>query len=275
MAPISSLPAKADLAHASFPYSGGLGGPAAFEQRPAMAFQTTNRHRGIAVSVASAATATASETGRALTEQLAPFLRDGETMPDAGLLQDLLGRYLDARGRELIAVDHTYQAEIRGHRVLRAEQALAMANVRQDLRAFRIAVDTILGDGHCQMMLGTRNFTTRDPAALGGLARQAAQALRDPAFFFDTSWPNACGRSSAELARMLETSARELLELHQQALSRQRVRRRIELGNKEESLAATRTAISEGASLLKGLLTFAGNAFLARRLRPSHRKKGG
>ncbi len=78
-----------------------------------MAFQTTIRQRSLAVDVAAAAKALAPATRASLAEKLAPYPRDGEAMPDGGLLQELLGRFLEAQAGTLAAVDQTYNAEIR------------------------------------------------------------------------------------------------------------------------------------------------------------------
>ncbi len=109
---------------------------------------------------------------------------------------------------------------------------------------------------------------------LAGLARHAAQVLRQPGFTFDAETPNSLGRDSEAMSAALEKEAGELQALTQEELGQKRLRRRIELGHKEKALAATKEAVSEAAALLKGLFVFTGNRFLAKRLRPSHRKKG-
>lgn len=238
-----------------------------------MAFQTSGRHRGLAKGIAQSATVLAEKTGSVMEQKLAPFLREGEAMPDAGLLQRLLARYLEAQGEELAAADQAYNLEVRQVRALRLDLSEAMARARWSLRDFRQVVDRAFGPGSCQLMLGTCNFTTRDPAMLTALLRQAALVLRTPAFEFGPQELAPLG--SAGLADLLEAESRAVTEMMDGRLVPLRFRRSVGLGNKEEQLAATRTAISEGALLLKGLLTFTGNAFHARRLRPSHRKKGG
>jgi len=240
-----------------------------------MAFRTTIRHQRIALSVAASAASLADDTRSVMAEKLAPFLREGESMPDAGLMQELLGRFLLAQGEELIAVDHSYNVEVREHRLLRLRYFEAMAEVRQLLRQFRFVVDSVFDSERCTVALGTRNFTTRNAGLLAGLARQAAYALREPKYYFEKGASPALGASSAELADSLEAAATSLYEVAERQLTEQRKRRQIELGNKEETVATAREAISEASSLLKGLFVFTGNAPHARRLRPSHRKKGG
>lgn len=239
-----------------------------------MAFQTTIRQKSLAVDVAAAAKTLAPATRASLEEKLAPYLREGEAMPDGGLLQELLGRFLEAQAGKLAEVDQAYNAEVREHRLLRLQQVQVMAQTRASLRMFREAVERIFGDDHCRLALGTRSFTTRDPGVLAGLARQAAQVLRQPGFIFDAETPNSLGRDSEAMAAALEQEASQLQQLTQEGLGQKRLRRRIELGHKDEALAATKEAVSEAAALLKGLFVFTGNRFLAKRLRPSHRKKG-
>ena len=239
-----------------------------------MAFQTSGRQRGLAKAIAHSAMVLAQKTGSVMDQKLAPFLREGEAMPDAGLLQQLLARYLEAQGDDLAAADQAYNSKVGQHRALRLELAEALAQARWRLRDFRLIVDRVFGAGSCQLILGTRNFTTRDPAALASLLRQGAMALRTPAFAFEPR-PELAPGGSAGLADLLEAEARQLTEMTEGRLLPSRFRRSVGLGDKDEKLAATRTAISEGALLLKGLLTFTGNGFHARRLRPSHRKKGG
>jgi hypothetical protein len=229
----------------------------------------------LAVSIAAAATELSVETRAAIHERLAPYLREGEVLPDAGLLQELLGRFLEAQGNELVAADSVYQAEVRDHRLARVAHLEAMRATRADLRWFRQVVESIFGTDHCKLALGTRNFTTRNPAILAGLARQASQVLRQPAFYFIATTPGSVGTNSASLAAALEARATALQESTSKLLGNHKLRRQIELGNKDAALAATKQAISEAATLLKGLFVFTGNRFVARRLRPSHKKKGG
>lgn len=240
-----------------------------------MAFQTSIRQRGLALSIAGAASSLAAETRTAMQEKLAVYLREGEQMPDAGLLQELLGRYLEARSQDLVAADEAYNQRVRDHRMVRQRQQAAMRDARWSLRDFRVAMDSIFGKEACKLMVGTRDFTSRDAGVLAGMLRQGAQCLREPNFEFGPQSPNSIGRDSATLATELDRAATKLMEITQRQVLDQRMRRRVELGRKDEQLAATKEAITEASSLLKGLFIFTGNAFMARRLRPSHRKKGG
>lgn len=240
-----------------------------------MAFQSSIRQRGLALSIAGAATSLAEETQTAMREKLAGHLREGETMPDAGLLQQLLGRYLEARSQDLVAADEAYNAKVRDHRMVRQRQLAAMREARISLRDFRIAMDGVFGKDACKLMIGTRDFTSRNAGILAGLLRQGAQCLRQPNFEYTGKARGALGRDSATMATELDRAATKLMEITQRQLLDQRLRRRAELGRKDEELAATKEAITEASSLLKGLFIFTGNAFMARRLRPSHRKKGG
>lgn len=238
-----------------------------------MAFKTPLRHRGLAAGIAGTARASAAQTGAQMRERLAPYLREGETLPDAELLQELLGRYLEAQGAELMAASEAYRDEIRGHRLKRLELEQAKAEARANLRAFRLVMDRHLGPGHCALALGTRLFNTKEAARLVSLARAAAAALLQPGFRYDGASPLLFDGDL--LSQALEASARRLEEIAQGEVLQLRARRGVELGNQAARLAETRLAISEGAALLKGLLTFTGNGVRARRLLPSHKKKGG
>jgi hypothetical protein len=240
-----------------------------------MAFQSSNRQRGLALSIAGAASSLAAETRAAMQGKLAAYLREGEQMPDAGLLQELLGRYLEAQSQDLVAADQAYNQKVRDHRMVRQRQQAAMEEARVTLRAFRMAMDLIFGEEVCKLMVGTRDFTSRNAGVLAGILRQGAQCLRQPNFEFDPQTPGSSGRDSARMAAELDRAATKLMEITQRQVLEERTRRRVELGRKDEQLAATKEAISEASSLLKGLFIFTGKAFMARRLRPSHKKKGG
>lgn len=240
-----------------------------------MPSQSSIRHESIALSVASAATTLSANTREVMLAKLTPYLKDGETMPDTGLLQELLGRFLADQAGDLAAADQAYSAAIRRHRALRIERFATMAKVRSELRAFRELFDRVFGPDCCKTVLGTRNFTSRDPTMLVRLMQQAASALRDPSYSFDETREGAHGLASAPLADQLEQVASGLKQLNEEQLEVQRIWRRAELARKDQKLAATKLAVSEAAALIKGLFVFTGNRFQARRLRPSHRKKGG
>jgi hypothetical protein len=240
-----------------------------------MAFQSSIRQRGLALSIAGAASSLAAETREAMQSKLAAYLREGEQMPDAGLLQELLGRFLEARSQDLVAADQAYNQKVRDHRMVRERQQAAMREARMTLRDFRVVVDGVFGKEACKLMVGTRDFTSRNAGVLAGMLRQGAQCLRQPSFEFDAQNPRSLGCNSATIATMLDRAATKLMEITQRQVLEERTRRRVELGHKDEQLAATKEAITEAASLLKGLFIFTGNAFMARRLRPSHKKKSG
>jgi hypothetical protein len=239
-----------------------------------MAFKTSIRQKELATGIVSSAVLLADDTRRVLAEKLARYLREGETMPDAGVLQELLARYLADQSEQLIAVDHEYNAEARQVRLLRLRQLEAMAKTRSVLRHFRVSVEQVFGREACKTALGTCNFTSRDPGMLAALARQAALYLRQPEHRFEPHQDLKTVDTDLMVAT-LERVAEELSALAAGELLRRRARRGLELDNKAAQLAVTKTAISEVAGLLKGLLTFAGKGIHARRLRPSHRKKGG
>ena len=102
-----------------------------------MPSQSSIRHESIALSVASAATTLSANTRDVMLAKLVPYLKDGETMPDAGLFQELLGRFLADRAGDLGSADQAYSTAIRRHRALRIELLAAMAEVRSELRAVR------------------------------------------------------------------------------------------------------------------------------------------
>ncbi len=233
-----------------------------------MAYRTTVKHKEIAAEVAASARNLASETRDIMNEKLAPFLLEGETMPDAGLLQELLSRFLVAQGQDLLAADDSYSREVRDHHELHWRCLESMAEVRRRLRDVRYAADRLFGAETCKILLGTRDFTTRRAAILVGLARKAAQALREPQYYFEPEPAAGLAFSSSRLADELERASGALARLADQQLKEQRKRRQAQLGVKEERLASTKEAISGAAAVLKGFYLFTGNSFHARRLRP-------
>ena len=237
-----------------------------------MGYATIARHHSVAMDVALAAQNSPSTTRDVITARLAPFLEEGEVMPDAGLLQELLGRFLKAQGQDLLDADSVYLAQIRDHRMQLPDLREAMDQVRTSLRDIRHVFDRDFGPEKTDRLLETRNFTTRRPAKLILLAKTTLAALRTPdAEIGESGLP---GVTTERLAAGLERNIQVLEEVHLDRVGTVRRNRKVELGHKEAQLGATKAAISQAASLLKGLLTFTGRAYLTKGLLPSHRKKG-
>lgn len=230
-----------------------------------MAFKTTIRNQRVSHFVASSAVGLADKVHQQVAEKLRRLLREGESLPDLKLLQDLLGRYLEERGSQLLEVDDRYSGDQILARDLQLERERLTQQLRLRLRDARQLFDR-LGREKSEVYLPKRSFSKLGAAELIRLANQAASVLRDPERSPERQAVVGAG-SQAELLAGLEAEAgqlQEVLDRKEGALARQK---QIGLEEKSAEIEATGKAIRGAASLLAGLYTFAELPFHARRIR--------
>ncbi len=237
-----------------------------------MAFKTTLRNKRNATFVAWSARALAERAGAVVLAKLQALLRPGETMPDVVLFQELLGRYLEERSRQLAEVDGRYSEEQRIGRALRLERQRQMKQVQNVLRDARNLLDRRIGKDESSLHLKQRSFARRDAVSLVQLAQEAAVALRDPKVAWEPAAISGVATGSATLAEALEREAGLLQQLSEDQENLQARLKQAGLEEKAAELEKAKVAIRGGATLLAGLYTFADMPFHAERVRLRGRK---
>lgn len=237
-----------------------------------MAFKTTLRNKRNATFVAWSARALAERAGAVVLAKLQTLLRENETMPEVVFFQELLGRYLEERSRQLAEVDGRYSEEQRIGRALRLERQRQMTQVQAILRDARNLLDRRIGKDESSLHLKERSFARRDALSLVQLAQEAAVALRDPKVAWDPAAISGVATGSATLAEALEREAAHLQRISEDQENLQARLKQAGLEEKAAELEKAKTAIRGAATLLAGLYTFADMPFHAQRVRLRGRK---
>lgn len=237
-----------------------------------MAFKTTVKNQRLTHFVASSARGFADKVRENLAGKLLGLLREGEILPDLKLLQELVGRFLEERGAQLLEADDRYSSDRVIARELKLDRVEQTRQLTLRLREARQLFDR-LGKERAEAVLPRRGFSKLSAAELIREANQAASILRDPE------------RAGARIASVGASSQTELLEgleadarLLQEVLDRQEglQARKKQLGLEEKSIeiAASDRAIRNAANLLASLYNFADLPFHAQRVRRRVSRKG-
>lgn len=206
---------------------------------------------------------------RAVDVALRPFLREGEALPDAQLLVELLLRRMEARLGALVETDRLHNDELADDPPLRAARESGVETLRASLMELFEVVVGIYGGGARTALWSGR--LDNDPARLvhsadvviRGLPGAALGESRLTGVELDrAAWVTRLSSEQAALSTALEALAREGREAEQT------------LQAKHVALAASDEAFTEAASMVAALLRFADEPELARRVRPSVRKPG-
>jgi hypothetical protein len=123
--------------------------------------------------VVGAVTANAPKVVQSLTEHLTPLLREGETLPDIQLVQELLMRLVQEREQELVAKDDANQLELLDVNPRDRRDRLA-AEVYAEVVSLRKTAEGLYGIDGVRKLLGFSGATAEDPELL---LRQADQAM--------------------------------------------------------------------------------------------------
>jgi len=235
-------------------------------ERP-MAFKATVRNQRISHFVAASALGLAEKVSDTVGKKLETVLRDGETLPDLKLMQELVGRYLDERGLQLLEVDDRYSNDQVNGRDLQIERGELVKNLRRCLTQTLFFLDSQFGREKAEAYLPKRNFSKSPPAELLRLASQAILVLQDPQRAAPSIKAGGVSIPSADLVAGLETAARQLQELLDRLEGLQARQKQIRLEEKSAEIEASSTAIKGAVSLLGGFYIFADLPFHAQRLR--------
>lgn len=239
-----------------------------------MSFKTTVNRQQLAVEMAGTARVLAPEVTEIFERTMAPFVREGESLPDLKLLQEILSRWLVESGQQVLAIDDRYSAELRRQQELRTRRQEMVAGLRERLRDVRYMLDRQFGKERSEGLFPERNLTLPRAAALIRTGRQAVEVLRDPELTWVQLVPNKMLDGREEVADALEAECGALEHLLDETIKEQKRLRLLRLGDKQAELKAVAEAVRRGGNFLGGLYELVGLDFQAKRLRPRRRKPG-
>jgi hypothetical protein len=239
-----------------------------------MSFKTTVNQQQLAVEMAGAARVLAPEVAEAFRQAMEPFVREGETLPDLKLLQEILSRWLVDSGHQVLAIDDRYSAELRRQQELQTRRKALVTDLRLRLRDVRYMLDRQFGKERSEGLFPDRNLTAPRAAALIRTGRQAVEVLRDPELSWAQLVPNKAFDNPGGVADVLEAECNELELLLDETIKEQKRQRLLRLGDKQAELKSVGEAVRRGANFLGGLYELVGLDFQAKRLRPRRRKSG-
>jgi len=230
--------------------------------------QVVNREKaGLASSPA--ATTHRAAIDREVRALLAPYLADGEAMPDVSLLVTLIARAIDDAKANMVAADEAHQQELAddpGARTARDDVSGALFGSVVQLRE----ICTGLLGGKALATLNLSGPTPQDPVMLSRYVGEVVTALataqltsRIPGATFNAQdWSDRLKRDREALDGKLKEVARENREAEATLVARNAAM--IDFDN----------ALSRSNAMLTAFLRLAGQDELASRLRVARRKQG-
>ena len=136
------------------------------------------RQRAISF-VLAAALAHVQDVLPALAERLAPFLEEGETMPDFELVQRLVGRLLASTRARLVAADKDHLDELAGAAGPRRRRDDLVRAVRAKMIAIRKIVEGFFGPRHGSELIAVDGRIAEQPELLWRQAEHTVSRLLD------------------------------------------------------------------------------------------------
>lgn len=144
---------------------------------PSRMVATRKRLRKI---VAGSATAYTPEVQRALTERLTPLLEEGETLPDLGLLQNLLVRLVRNEEQAMISADKSNERELGGDLVMRRRRDELVDRLYDRLVEIRTTLSALFGPEEALELVQLTGRTSRNPELLILQAERVIDRLQAP-----------------------------------------------------------------------------------------------
>jgi hypothetical protein len=224
----------------------------------------------LATSVASAGKDWSAPIAERLKALLEPYLRDGETMPDVELLQQLLGRLVADKGSRLVAGDDVLDRNILEARLLRGKRDEAAKALRKLLGSARFYFDQVSGRGAGAKLGIGHGLSWMEPSQLARVAEGIALHL-------DAAQPDERSKLGALpdpvlLAPAIRGQAARLEGLLDQLrpyVSGTNLAR----GEQMRGLEETEHAVRRCASVLAEIYKLCGFHHLAKVVRPVFRRK--
>jgi len=134
----------------------------------------------IGKSIVAAARTHAARVGERLHETLAPYVPDGDTLPDPTTFQLVIASYLEDRLAHLVAADEAHLAELDDDldpRIRRDEAAQALYD---KLIRIRATLNGAFGAERVDKLMGFNGPTPRDSLTLHRQTARALDRLREP-----------------------------------------------------------------------------------------------
>lgn len=238
-----------------------------------MPFKTTIKKQSYAVALASSARQLATEAADLFGQRLAPFLREGETLPDVRLMQELVGRYLESSGDQLLEVDDRYTANLRISQDLRRKREELIRPLRDRLRDIRFLADRHFGLDRSKKLMPVRDLRQASARLLVQNGRQVVALLRDPQYGLDQLHAQGLFANAGALADKLEQECEELGQLLDRQLEGQKREKQNGLKVKLAEIRSATEAARRSADFLAGVYRLVGLDFDAERLRPTLRRR--
>lgn len=238
-----------------------------------MPFKTTVNKQREAVQLASSARQLAPEVAALVHQLLAEHLREGEVMPDVRLIQELVGRYLEASGAQLLEVDSRYTVDVRANQELLDRRESLVGILRERLRDIRFLADRHFGVERSKKLMPVRNLQKYSAHTLVQAGRQVVALLRDPQYALDQVTSTGLLANARVLSDALELECNELAQLLDKQLAGQKREKQSGLKVKLAEIKAATEAARRSADFLAGIYRLVGLDFDAQRLRPTVRRK--
>ena len=209
--------------------------------------------------------------GAKLASRFAPYLREGETMPDWSVVLGLLARELEHHAQAAERADDMHLNESAKEKGPQAAREETVESIRSRLIEIRQAVTALFGSAML-VTLQLPSEISSDPRAVARTAREFLAALAHTKLpmpqlpgvtsFAPAPWRNALEDYVAKLERALTDMAREAREAQET------------LNAKTEAIARYDDVFARVVAAGTALLRLAGEDGLAARLRPSTRRAG-
>ncbi len=222
------------------------------------------RRQHLADQVASSVTVLAAEVSRALDEQLAPFLSEGQTLPDFTVFQEMLSGCLQGQSADLLRADEAHFRALRADRRSRQQRDQAVTQMATVLRRVKSEIDRSYGVDQSDALVGLGRVP-RLPVELWRLGRSVLALLQVP----DQVWPSALPEAEEpQLGLLVGEVEAALVDLDSALSQLQPARRRAQLtrGARKRLIERFDRVSRRCVRLLKSLYEVAGFPFDAERI---------
>lgn len=206
----------------------------------------------------------------ALTTVLSPYLYPGETLPDVGLLVQLVARRLARLREHMVMADDAHEEELSDDEAPREVRDDTSADLWALLQETRELLKGVFG-ASALPSLGFKGSIPEDPEDLAPFSRKVVAALRS-GNLPPPRVPSVVVNPAALVAPLADDL--ETLERALDDVDREEREAEVTLRDKQAALDRYDMGFSQCASFLVGLFTLAGDDELAQRLRPSARRPG-
>lgn len=233
-----------------------------------MVFRRVIHRSHLAKETAGAAKEWAAPAAERLAPLLRPYLREGESLPDLVLLQELVGRLLADRGATLIGRGSRQRTSELLTRQLRGNRDEAAEALRASLRSARFLFDAVRGRGYGASLGLGHGLSRLRPAFLTRLGGEIALHLEAEAA--KPAVRDAGLADPAELAALLRERVKQLESILAR-LYPEKAGHTMAVGEKRSSLADTEKIVRNAAAFLGGLYKLSNLPDLAAHVRPRFR----